>query len=307
MRDLRFNTLFVRAIILGSAFLPFVAQATLQSKLSTQSLSAERMQRARDFVDFEVRADLAKNLDERIAEVTDKAAEKALIEKEPAMSRETQAVILKGAFLALQSQTPFRISEVDFNRGMAKILDFLAEHHTFPQAITIGVLQRVTVGEGITVGGNIGVEANFYLQKGKLMMTNYQLIGAQGGVGTATAITEFYAGLCFGSCYGGDPNGWYVGFDGNIAGGLGVGFFLEVGLDVSDYFDSFIHSKPYTMKDMYEAAAVYIGFGFEEGIGGGFSGNLYRYTQIGKDTVLSNPGQMLKPKMISSKGALLQH
>ena len=292
---------FCLSLLSGLSLAPS-AQAMVSKKLSSLSLSAARFARAKDFVNTQVRADVAQNLNARIAEVADKA----LIAKEPAMSRETQTVILKGAFLSLKAAAPFEVSEVDFNRGMAKVLDFLAEHDTFPQAITIGILQRYTVGEGFVAGGSVGMEANFYLQKGKLMMTNYTLIGAQAGVGLSTAMSEYYAALCFGSCYGGDPNGWYLGFDGNIAGGLGAGFFFEVGVDVSDYFDSFVSNKSYTLKDMYDARAIYVGFGLELGVGGGFAGNLYRYNQIGKDTVLANPGARLKPKMISSQTSFLQ-
>ncbi len=283
------------------------AQAILSQKLNVNSLSSARFARAKEFVNTQVRADVMQNLDARIAQVTEKAA----VEKEPAMSKETQAILLKGAFLSLQSAAPFPVSEADFNRGMARILDFLAEHKAFPQAITIGLLQRVTMGEGVVAGGSVGIEGNFYLKKGKLMMTNYSLVGAQVGVGVPTAMSEYYAALCFGMCYGGDPNGWYLGFDGNIAAGLGVGFFLEVGVDVSDYFDSFVSDRPFTLRDMYEAAAVYVGFGFEIGVGGGVAGNLFHYSQIGTDTVLAdltlNSSKKLNPRMILSNSSFLKH
>ena len=297
------------ALLLPAGFASLPAQAALSSRLSAQAMSSERFARAQQFVNTEVRADLAAHLEERITQVSKNAELDALVPGavEPAMSAETQAVLLKGAFLSLKAVAPFQIDEANFDRGMGSVLQFLAKYNAFPKAITVGALARKTMSfDGIAAGGSYGIEGNFYLKNGKLMMSNYRLTGAQLGVGIASSAVEYYAALCFGSCYGGDPDGWYLGFDGSIAGGLGVDLFLEVGVDVSDYFDSLLKGSPPDFKDLYEGKAIYVGFGMETGISADISGNLYTYRQIGRDSVLANPNEKLKPQMISSQSSFLQ-
>ena len=275
------------------------------SKLNAANLTAEQMQLVKTFINTDVKADLEENFDARIDEL---AAREALAgTSEPAMSRETQAVLLKGAYDALMAKSPVKVSEAAFNKNLGKVLDWLANHHIFPKGVTVGVLARKTWGEGWTAGVNYGAEANFYLQNGKFMMTNYALKGGQVGAGSSFNDVEFYFAFCFGACYGGDPRGWYLGMDGAVAGGLGAGMFAEVGIDLSSIFSSlFSKTESFSIEDLYEASTVYAGFGFEEGLGGEIALGLYHYSQIGPDLVLANPGQAINSSMLSSKADLLK-
>jgi hypothetical protein len=280
------------------------AHAMIGEKIDSRFLSSSEQAKVKRLINTQIKSDLVMHFDERMNDLAARSAPQAAANH---MSRATQAVLLKGAYDALMAQSPVAVSGATFNKNLGHVLDWLAAHSVFPQGVTVGVLARKSWGEGYTAGFNYGAEANFYLQNGKLMMTNYSLKGAQVGVGSATSDVEFYFAFCFGSCYGGDPNGWYMGMDGNIAGGLGVGMFAEVGVDVSSLYTAlFSSSQAFSINDIYQASTVYVGFGFEEGIGGELALGLYRYNQIGLDTVLANPGAQLSSSLISSQASHLK-
>jgi len=268
------------------------------SKLDLDSISEAQQAQVKEFINTQVRADLTQNLGERLHELSVKT------EVEAPMSPATRALLLKGAYLTVQAQSPIHVNEELFNKGVGATLDWARSHGLLPHAITIGALARKTWGDGFTAGFNYGAEMNLYVQDGKIMMTNYSLKGGQVGGGTPVGDEEFYVALCFGACFGGDPNGWYMGMDGEVAAIGGGGFFLELGLDISNLYSE-LASKPNTqIKDLYDSATVYAGFSFNVGIGGEVALGLYRYKQIGLDYVLANPGQPLDTKKLATEAHL---
>ncbi|MBC7396001.1 MAG: hypothetical protein H7333_01040 [Bdellovibrionales bacterium] len=293
------------AVLCSAGFLvlcPASAYAKNSSFLKRSEMSSERMARAEKFIQGEVRSDLLQNLDARIEEV----GQKGIHSKQELLTRENQAVLLKGAYLALQGVAPFMLDEADFNRGMEKVLNFLADHHSAPAGVTIGAIHRVSAGEVYTVGGNVGIEATFYLKRGKLMMTRYTLLGGHVGVSIpgllVTSMTEYYAALCFGNCTPTDNDGWYVGIDGDAAVGLGGGFFLEIGLELNEMFEAYGKRKPYTLKELYEASCVRVGFGVEVGEAGSLAASLYYFSKTGKDAVLARSNDLILPEMVAKQG-----
>ncbi len=304
----RVLTAFVFLFLL---MIPDLGFAMVSSPLRADALLAtERAQ-----VDHLVNTEIRENLQPHLAEHLDHVVALNSSLNDSGMSPETQALFIRGAYLALATRAPLMMDEQRFDQAAAKVLQFLSQHHTFPAAITVGVIARGIVGEGIKVGANYGGEANFYLQKGKLMMTNYQEWGAEVGVSAPgipiASDEEFYFALCFGACYGGEPNGWYVGFDGDAAGGLGAGFFLEVGIDVSDLVQSWFGGRTYTLDDLYQSTTVYVGFGSVLGVEASIAGNVYRYRQMGPDQVLadlSSHGQVhdLSPQVMASHAGILK-
>ena len=280
------------------------AHAMIGSKLDLESLSAEESEKVQEFINTEVRADFTANLNERLATLAAKP------EVDAPMSKETEAVLLKGAFLTLQNLVRVPISETKFNQVVGRVMEEFRSRSLIPHALTLGTLSRGSMNVGptlLTMGGNFGAEVNFYLQGGKLMMTNYALLGGQLGVGTPVLESEYYVGFCFGACFGGDPRGFYFGVDISGQSGAGGDVFIEAGVDVSSILkQKFVDKKKFSVRDIYESSTVYIGGSFSFGFGLQVSSGLYHYSQIGRDMVLANPSEALNPSMISSHASDLK-
>ena len=224
------------------------------------------------------------------------------------MTEATQRLLLKGAFIGLSAVIPkLRGHEASFDRKLTQVLNWANDHYVIPAAITVGVLARKTLGYGPNAGINGGVEANFYLSQGKLMSTTYELRGVQGGYGLPVSDVEFYIALCFGdSCYGGTPNGWYVGVDANLE----AGFFLQYTLDAYTLKDA-IHrarqgGRKLNRQDFKDAQTFSIGVGFDVGIDAEAGLGLYHYHQLGPELTLSQPGQTTTPEFIARQLAGLK-
>jgi hypothetical protein len=288
------------AFCFGALVTPTLAFAMVGEKLDLSSISDAETAEVKSFINNEVREDLKVNFQAKIQEL----AKQSSATDEP-MSDNTKKVLLRGAYLALSARSAVPINEEYFNRSVGKVLDWARFQGLLPHAITIGVLARKTFGEGYTAGFNLGAEMNLYLQDGKVIMTNYALKGGQMGVGSTTSDVEYYAALCFGSCFGGDPGGWYMGVDANLTVGAGAGFFAELGIDVSAVYRGLFKDKKFTTSDLYQASTLYFGFGIDVGVGADSALGLYRYDQIGLDHVLANPGQALSDDAFLDAGRKL--
>jgi hypothetical protein len=219
------------------------------------------------------------------------------------MSEETQALVLRGAFMGLSKVVPkLRGHEVSFNRKLERVLNWANAHHVIPAAITVGVLGRKTLGYGPNAGVNAGMEANFYLSHGKLMSTTYELRGVQGGYGMPVFDVEFYVALCFGeSCYGGNPNGWYLGVDANLEAGV----FIQYTLDAPTLIEA-IHrarqgGRKLDRQDFRDAQTFSVGVGVDIGIDAEAGLGIYHYHQLGPELTLSEPGQTTTPAFIAQQ------
>jgi hypothetical protein len=270
-------------------------------KLNAHNLSPEKAAEVRSVVNHQIKDDLTAHFEDRVGSVTVPPG------KDPPISPETRTVLLKGAFETLSILSSVPLNEAAFDKNIGRAMDWLAAHHLTPAGINIAALGRKTMGDGITAGVNYGAEMNFYFQDGKLMMTNYKLMGGQVGVGTPVSDIEYSVAFCFGDCYGGERTGWYVGVDADVAGGLGAGFYAEVDVDVSSLYEDLGKDRHLSVSDIYEASTFYIGFGITMGIGAESALGVYRYSQIGEDTVLANPGETLMPSMISKEAFALKH
>lgn len=240
---------------------------------STEYAAAQRL------AETAVRQDLAENTLARMYEA-------AASTKEPPMTAETRDRLTRGAYLLLSGHLAMQgihVSERQFRAQIGTLLERMAAFGLFPHAFTVGYMARYQI-----VGGmSLGTQFNFYLDHGDLKMSSYTIYGGQ--VGTAAqAKIQFYASLCFGSCFGGDPNGWYVGTDVSGSIGAGIDGFLEFGIDFTDMLKATINGERYTLKDAWESKAVYAGVGFDLGVGGGWSLDVFHYRQD-FEKILSSP------------------
>jgi hypothetical protein len=270
-------------------------------KLNAHTLSPEKYAEVRSVVNHQIKDDLTAHFEDRVGSVTVPPG------KDPPLSPETRTVLLKGAFETLSVLSGVPLNEAAFDKNIGRAMDWLAAHHLAPAGINIAALGRKTMGDGVTAGVNYGAEMNFYLQDGKLMMTNYKLMGGQVGAGTPVSDIEYSVAFCFGDCYGGERTGWYVGVDADVAGGLGAGFYAEIDVDVSSLYEDLGKDRRLSVSDIYDASTFYIGFGVTAGLGAESAFGVYRYSQIGEDKVLANPGQVLKSDMISREAFVLKH
>jgi hypothetical protein len=280
---------FGRILIFLLACTSLPAQAT-----NFLSLPAEQRAQSEHFLKNDVKTDLQTNLNDRMTSAVMNTP--LNIER---ITKNNQQILIDGAYEIIQRHAP-TLSKSKFQASLSKIIASFS--NTPPAAITIGAMVRGAVaipGVPLDAGGSYGLQYNFYIAGGQLKMSSYQLFGAQGGIGTAMAKLEFYASLCFGGCFGGDPQGAYLGWDASSAAGLGAGTFYEFGVDLTDLFWSMMGKRAYGMEQLYSAPVFYVGFSVEYGVGTGISANLFYYDQIGKEKNLSKLYEPITPEMVS--------
>jgi hypothetical protein len=290
------------AMALSCAFAPSHAQA---ARLDTASMDENEKAQVEDFVNNEVRDDVQAHFKATIREVDEQAtAERA----EPMMmaydgsvaappetdklSPETRKVILKGMFLSVKAQG-IPVDELYFNQKAGQALDYAQKLGVMPSAITMGYEVRVQNG----IGGSLGTQWNFYLDHGILMLSSFTMDSVNFGT-EVSATVGYSVSFCFGSCFGGAPAGYYIGVDGSISGGVGGGMYAEIGVDVTDLWKAYLGGKKYSLKELYQSRAVYIGWGFDVGFGGGTSFDLYYY-HLDYERKLLNIGQKISPGLIT--------
>jgi hypothetical protein len=290
----RFAPSFILVLsLLGGFFHASSANAMMGEALQMENLSQAEAKNVQSFANQEVRKDLATHFKDRLKAFMATANDPM---DEP-MSEETKAVLLKGIYIAISTYLPSPIDEYKFNQKMGRVLDYLRTTGVLPHAITVGFLGRASM----FFGANAGVEFNFYIQGGQLKMTVSSLRGFQGGL-AAMVDLEAYVGVCIGACVGDPKDGWYMGMDADAVAGLGGEFFAEVGFDVSSAYQTYKENgNSLSVKDLYQASTIYLGFGLDVGIGAGIELGLYRYHQVGPEHVLANPGQYVSPDFIRSK------
>jgi hypothetical protein len=257
--------------------------------LGIDEMSSTEMARAQRLAETVVKQDLAENTLARVYEAAGNT-------DEPPLSAETRQVLAKGAYMIIASNLAARgiyISEHAFTKKVGTILERMASLGLFPHAFTVGYMARYQVGLGMSLGSQF----NFYIENGELKLSSYSLYGMQAGA-AAQAKIQFYAALCFGACFGGDPNGWYVGTDVSASIGAGIDGFLEFGIDFTDMLKATVSGEGYSMKDMWESKAVYAGVGFDVGVGGGWSLDVFHY-RMDFEKVLARPGN--SPKNINPR------
>jgi len=231
-------------------------------------------------ISTEVRADLSANLEENLIRVSKENGGGdptwgGLLMGDP-MSPETREVISRGLYQVLASalnQKGIYLSQAKFDSVVGKILEYSTRMGIFPSALTVGYMGRLQAA----VGGSAGSQFNVYFDHGKLQASEYSIYGAHVGFAEMTKI-QFYVSFCFGTCFGGDASGWYVGLDACGSAGLGGDFFAEGGIDVTDLIKYTMLGLPYSVKDLYQSKAIYLGMGFDVGQGAGISGDVFYYT-----------------------------
>lgn len=265
------------------AFLALVIAPSVQARtLRFEEMSSKQRAQAQELVNTLIKEDVARNKMARLYEA-------AAAGDQPPMTPETREKIAKGAYMIVASAMAsygVYISESTFTQSVKGILDWTAARGLFPQAFTVGYMARYQVG----VGGSVGTQFNFYVDKGELKVASYTLYGLQAGIAEQTKI-QFYSALCFGACYGGDPTGFYVGTDFSGAIGLGLDVFLEVGIDFTDAIHAAFNGEKYTLQDLYDSRVVYVGAGFDIGQGGGWSVDGFYYS-MDFEKALSSTSEM---------------
>lgn len=269
----------VRLGVLIVLALPKVEAATMGSRL--QQMNAVERAKFETFVQNDVKTDLGKNFLDRVVAPIRK------LSKPNAMSPETQAVLVSGIYSSILSsittanaqlaktKAKYRVpvpSKETIEKKIAEVLRWSASYGLFPTAFTAGVMGRAQLG----AGANVGYQANFYFDQGDFKMSTYWMGGLQSGP-EAQAKVQFYIAFCFGECFGGGSDGLYVGIDGMTGAGMGAGFFIEGGLDVTDLALSSFSREKYEIKELFSTKVIYAGFGLDVGVGAGISSNLLYY------------------------------
>lgn len=279
MKTRRTSVLSLLSVLALITQLAGAAPATART-LRLDEMSSSEAAAAKRFAETVIRQDLAQNTMARMYEAAGST-------KEPPMTAATRDKLAKGAYMLIASHLASQgvhLSERAFTQKVGKMLERMASFGLFPHAFTVGYMARYQVVGGMSLGSQF----NFYLDNGELKLSSYTIYGGQ--VGTAAqAKIQFYAALCFGSCFGGDPNGWYVGTDVSASIGAGIDGFLEFGIDFTDMLHATLNGESYSLKDAWESKAVYAGVGFDIGVGGGWSLDVFHYRQDFEKT-LSRPG-----------------
>ena len=243
-------------------------------------LSAKELERVREVISTEIRSDLSAHLEENLLKVTKESGGGdptwgGLLMGDP-MSPETRDVIAGGLYKILHSAMSEKgvyLSEARFKSAVGKVLEYSTRMGIYPSALTVGYMGRLQAG----LGGSAGSQFNVYFDQGKLKASEYSIYGAHVGFAEMTKI-QFYISFCFGTCFGGDASGWYVGLDACGSAGIGGDFFIEGGVDVTDLIKYTMLGLPYSVKDLYQSKAIYLGMGFDVGQGVGVSGDVFYYT-----------------------------
>ncbi len=225
----------------------------------------------------EIRQDFSNHLFDRIIP---KIAER--LKSEP-MSAATQKILIRTVYRQMAVQLGMygiELDEKEFTKKMSKVLTWTSQYSLFPSAITFGMMARLQMG----VGGSVGLQFNYYFNEGEFHYSSYNIYGIQAGMAEQMKL-QFYASLCFGTCFGGDGSGYYFGVDGGASAGVGAGFFIEGGIDFTDMM-----MLPYTgingaIQSLYDAKALYVGFDVDVGVGAGISGNVFYYDQVQEKTL----------------------
>jgi hypothetical protein len=269
------KTLFLSSVaILALGLNSFAGNQTLSSHWQAKRGSMSEAAFTQAFMQEAVKADLQENTLARVYEAASHS-------DDPPMTAETRKVLSKGAYLMVASALSVHgiyLSEYAFTSKIEKLLDGMASLGLYPHALTVGYMGRYQAG----IGMSLGTQFNFFIDKGELRMSSYSMFGGQIGA-AAQAKVQFYAALCFGACYGGDAAGWYVGADASASLGAGVDGFFEFGVDTTDAFKqaftpaSKLEDHSYSIRDFYDAHAVYAGVGFDIGVGGGWTFDVIHY------------------------------
>ena len=171
-----------------------------------------------------------------------------------------------------------------------------------PAAITIGFYRRAD----LVVGKTAATEMNFYLEQGKLKVSTYDLDTFNVGP-IADATFGYYVALCFGACTGGDAVGTYVGVDPDVIFGVGGNIYVEVGVDTTDLYRAKKTGATYSMANLYQTKAVYIGAGIDFGLGGGYSMGFTRYSLTSDREIVDLYSIMNQPDFNANVKAAFAH
>jgi hypothetical protein len=265
--------------------------APSQAFVAPSQLNSTELERVESVLKNEVRAELSAHLEENLIQVAHSAVGDptfgGLLMGDP-MSAETRAVLTDGLYQILAASLIREGVTLDrrrFDSVVSSILEYSTRLGVFPSALTVGWMGRAQAG----LGGSMGSQFNLYFDHGAVKTSEYSIYGAHAGFAEMMKI-QFYLAFCFGTCFGGDGAGWYIGLDGSGSVGAGGGFFAEGGVDVTDLIKNSWSGKPYGIKDLYKAKAIYLGAGFDVGEGVGLSGDLFFYTHD-FDLSLTKPGQ----------------
>ncbi len=253
---------------------------TAVSAVRPMDLNSKDLERVREVISTEIRADLSEHLEENLLKLGKENGGGdptfgGLLMGDP-MSPETRDVIAGGLYQVLFSamrEKGIYLSEARFKSAVGKVLEYSTRLGIYPSALTVGYMGRLQAG----IGGSAGSQFNVYFDHGKLKSSVYSIYGAHAGFAEMTKI-QFYISFCFGTCFGGDASGWYVGLDACGSAGIGGDFFIEGGIDVTDMIKYTMLGLPYSVKDLYQSKAIYLGMGFDVGQGAGVSGDVFYYT-----------------------------
>lgn len=248
----------------------------------------------------EIAQDIQANFSSKMLEVAGNTDE-----DESVLSAKDQKVMLKALYAGVSGPLALagvHISEQSFYSKVGKLLVKGAKLGVLPSAISIGFFKRAD----LIIGKSRGTEMNFYLEDGKLRVSTYDLKTLQVGLAASLEI-GYYVALCFGSCTGGDANGTYIGLDADVIYGVGANIYVEVGVDTTDYYKAKKIGESYSVSDLYQAKAVYIGAGIEIGIGMGISMGFTEYQMTSDKMLIDLYDVMFKPTFKTDVKAAFDH
>lgn len=279
----------MKKILLLLVLIFLIPQTSLGKSFNrVEDLSGAERAQVEQFLDTDVRADFAMNWKDQLQELGGGANASTKERKLPwgdPLDPATQEVISEGIYrmlvgaMAIQGGPP--LDHDLFLKRTNAILDYAARLGVVPTALTVGVMGRLQTG----FGGSVGEQFNFYLDRGALSISTYGLLGAHAGP-AAMAKIQFYIALCFGACFGGHATGWYLGLDVSADEGAGAGIFVEGGVILSDMLEGMFGKRKWSLKELYQTKAIYVGIGFDVGLGGGISADLFYYSLHDERTLL---------------------
>ena len=223
---------------------------------------------AREELSLEFKNELSEDIQNNFA---DKLSDASLSNhsNHASLSAKDQKAMFKALYAGIEgplSLVGVRISEQSFYSKFGNLLVKGAQFGAMPSAITIGWFSRAD----LVVGKSYGTEMNFYLEKGKLKVSTYDLNTLNIGL-TANVSVGYYLALCYGSCTGGDVNGSYIGVDADVVFGAGANIYIEVGVDTTDFYQARKIGQSYKMSELYKTKVVYLGVGVDIGVGASYS------------------------------------
>lgn len=153
------------------------------------------------------------------------------------------------------------------------IWEHIQKVNLYPDAIAVGVMGRCQHVAGFCAGTQVNIGKDKYGWK----YSSYGMAGLSIGAAEIYKV-EFFIALCYGDCLSSYAEGVFLSAETGATIIGGVSTFIEIGTDVSDLLG--LNMKKPTLQSIWDYKTVYAGFGYNVGVGVGFSGTAYYYKHL---------------------------